>query len=69
MQEQSKINQRQLVDAATLLETLFDKRSRPSLRWLRQQQRDGRIPSTKCGRLIFFEPEQVRAAMFPSVAK
>ncbi len=56
---------RKLVDAPALLEILFEKKSRPSLRWLRNQQADGKIPFAKIGRLVFFDPEQVRAKLFP----
>jgi hypothetical protein len=54
-----------LVDGKTLLETLFAKNCRPCLRWLRDQQRAGKIPSTKIGRLVFFDPPKVRQALFP----
>ncbi len=60
----SKLNNGKLVDAAELLETLFEKKSRPSLRWMRMKQSDGLIPSVTIGRLKFFDPEQVRAALF-----
>lgn len=60
-------NNGKLVDATGLLEILFDKNSRPSLRWLRNQQKVGKIESVKIGRLIFFDPEQVRAKLFPKV--
>ena len=49
-----------LVDAKTLLEIIFDERSRPSLRWLREQQSRRAIPFVKLGRLCFFDPIQVR---------
>ena len=48
-----------LVDGARLLEVLFDESSRPSLRWLREQQARRTIPFVKRGRLIFFDPAQV----------
>ena len=53
----------QLVDAARLLEILFDERSRPSLRWLREQQRRRTIPYIKIGHLVRFNPAQVREAL------
>jgi hypothetical protein len=56
----------QLVDGKTLLETLFAKNCRPCLRWLRNQQRAGKIPYTKIGRLVFFHPVKVREALFPT---
>jgi hypothetical protein len=49
-----------LVDGRTLLEMLFAKNCRPCMRWLRNQQRSGKIPATKIGRLVFFDPEKVR---------
>ena len=55
----------QLVDGKTLLEILFAKNCRPCLRWLRTQQREGKIPSTKIGRLAFLDPDKVRQALFP----
>lgn len=53
----------QLVDASRLLEILFEEQSRPSLRWLRERQASRAIPFVRLGRLIFFDPEQVRAAL------
>ena len=52
-----------LLDGKQLLETTFDEASRPSLRWLRQQTKARAIPSVRIGRLIFYSPEQVRAAL------
>jgi len=52
-----------LVDAKGLLENLFEESSRPSLRWLREQQALRTIPFVRIGRLIFFNPTQVRAAL------
>ena len=52
-----------LVDAKGLLETLFDESCRPSLRWLRTQQKRRAIPSSRIGRLVFFDPDAVRAAL------
>ena len=52
-----------LVDANGLLETLFDERCRPSVRWVRDQQRAGAFPFTRVGRLIFFDPDEVRATL------
>jgi len=53
----------QLVDAKRLLELLFDEASRPSLRWLREQQARRTIPFVRLGRLVFFDPNCVRDAM------
>ena len=63
MNENELKTQNQLVDAHKLLEVLFDESSRPSLRWLRQQQLRRTIPFVKLGRLVFFNPEAVRTAL------
>jgi hypothetical protein len=55
--------QPKLVDALTLLKELFKPSCRPSIRWLREQQRQGGIPSMKVGRLVFFDVQAVCAAM------
>jgi len=52
-----------LVDARGLLECLFDERCRPSLRWLRTQQKRKSIPSCRIGHLVFFDPDAVHAAL------
>lgn len=52
--------QRQLMDAPTLLNTLFAPECRPSLRWIRYQQVSRRIPYMKVGHLVLFDPEEVR---------
>ena len=57
-----------LVSAERLLEILFDKACRPSLRWVRDMQKQGRIPFAKCGAKVFFDPAQVRAKLFPDSA-
>ena len=60
----SSIKTRQLVDATGLLHTLFpDPKSRPSLRWLRSQQKARSIPFVKFGRLVFFDPSEVEKAI------
>ena len=46
-----------------MLLELFDDESRPSLRWLREQQKRRVVPYVRIGRLIFFCPEQVRLAL------
>lgn len=61
--EQSK-GQTRLVDAKGLLSALFDKSCRPSVRWLREQQRKNAIPFVRIGRLVFFDIERVKAALF-----
>jgi hypothetical protein len=52
-----------LVIAEKLLEALWEQDSRPSLRWLRTQQKNKAIPYIKLGRRVWFDPEQVRAAL------
>ena len=52
----------QLVSGPVLLELLFASPCRPTLRWLRDQQKSGRIPYYKIGQLVFFDPVAVRAA-------
>lgn len=54
---------RRLVDAEGLLFALFDKDSRPSLRWIREMQAQRRIPYYKIGRLVRFDVEKVRTAL------
>ena len=49
----------QLVSAVRLLEILWDQATRPSLRWLRTQQKQRTIPSIRIGRRIWFCPSQV----------
>jgi uncharacterized protein YbaR (Trm112 family) len=53
----------QLVDGPKLLEILFPPDCRPTLRWLRDQQKARRIPFVKIGRLVFFSPANVRTAL------
>jgi len=48
------------VDANKLLELLFDEASRPSLRWVRDQQRNRTLPFCKIGRRVFFDPQLVK---------
>jgi len=57
------IKVQKLVDANGLLEMLFDERFRPSVRWVRDQQRAGALPFTRVGRLVFFDPDEVRATL------
>ena len=54
---------RKLVNAPTLLTVLWEEDSRPSLRWLRQQQANKSIPYVKLGALVFFYPDDVRRAL------
>jgi hypothetical protein len=52
-----------LLSAEELLEALFPETSRPSLRWLRTQQKRRSIPFIKIGHLVRFDPALVRAAL------
>jgi hypothetical protein len=49
----------QYVSAVRLLEILWDEASRPTLRWLRTQQKRQTIPFICVGRRIWFRPCQV----------
>jgi len=51
------------VAAPKLLEMLFDDDCRPSLRWFREKQAARKIPFVKIGRLVFFDPPAVKAAL------
>ncbi len=57
---QSQRDQEQLVDATTLLALLWDQSSRPSLRWLREQQARRTIPYVKMGARVWFLPSEVK---------
>jgi hypothetical protein len=52
-----------LVDAATLLNVLWDETCRPSLRWLREQQARRSIPFIKLGARVWFMPSEVRRCL------
>ena len=49
-----------LVSAEQLRELLWDEKSKPSLRWIREQQTRGAIPSIKIGRRVWFYPSAVK---------
>ena len=51
------------VNAAELLEVLYSQKSRPSIRWLRKMTAKGIIPVERHGRLVFYVPSQVVAAL------
>jgi hypothetical protein len=52
-----------LVDADTCINEVFTPEARPSLRTFREWQAKGMIPFRKIGRLTFFDPFEVRAAL------
>lgn len=52
-----------LVDAKGLLEELFPENARPTVRWLRTQQKRRSLPYVRLGRLVFFDVEAVRQAI------
>jgi|EBPBio282013_DNA_FD.fasta_scaffold30051_3 hypothetical protein len=52
-----------LVDALTLLDIVFDERSRPTLRTMRTWTKKQVIPCVRCGGLVYYDLEQVRAAL------
>jgi len=52
-----------LVDASRLLEILWDEKSRPSLRWLRERQAERAVPYVKVGARVWFDPEEVRQCL------
>ena len=52
-----------LVNAKTLLELIWDERSRPSMRSLRTWTTQRIVPSVRCGGLIYYDPEAVRVAL------
>ena len=59
----SSKTQSKLVDARGLLAALFSKKSRPSIRWVRDAQKRKTIPYYAVGRLIRFSVEEVRLAL------
>lgn len=52
-----------LVNAKTLLLLLWDAPSRPSLRWLREQQARRTLPYVKLGARVWFLPSAVRRCL------
>lgn len=52
-----------LLNGNQLLEEMWEESSRPSLRWLQEQQRRRTIPYIKIGHSVFFDPIKVRAAL------
>jgi hypothetical protein len=59
-----------LVDGPRLLEILFpNPLCRPSMRWLKDQEKGREIPFIRLGRLIFYDPPMVRAAFAEKALK
>ena len=52
-----------LVDVLTCINEVFEDERKPSLRTFREWQSKGWIPFRKIGRLTFFDPLEVRAAL------
>jgi hypothetical protein len=52
----------QLINAEELRKTMWKAKCRPSMRALREWERKGMIPSVRIGRLVYFNPEEVRRA-------
>lgn len=53
-----------LLTAEELLKAIWpNEKSRPSLRWLREQQARRTVPFVKCGRLVFFDAAKVRQSI------
>jgi hypothetical protein len=52
-----------LMDAVTLLDTCFHPASRPSVRWLRKQQKKRTVPFIKIGSKVLFDPIKFRQAL------
>jgi hypothetical protein len=53
-----------LLEAEELLKVIWpNPKCRPSLRWLRQLQKDRKVPYIKIGHLVFFNPAKVREAI------
>jgi hypothetical protein len=63
IEAQCNNNHEKLVDAATLLTLLWEQSSRPSLRWLREQQARRSIPFIKVGARVWFIPSEVERAL------
>ena len=50
-----------LIQAEQLLAEIWpDESARPSIRWLRGQQEKRQIPHVRLGRLVYFNPDEVR---------
>ena len=49
-----------LVDARGLLSAIFSEQSRPTVRWVRELQKGGKIPFYKIGHFVRFDIGEVR---------
>jgi hypothetical protein len=58
-----------LIGPQALLETIFEPDVRPSVYWLRDQRKHGRVPFYKIGGRIFFDADEVRAKLDSFKAK
>lgn len=59
-----------LIDAPRLLEQIFPNPDcRPSVRWLRTQVANRTLPFCRVGRLVYFDPVQVREHLTQRAAK
>ena len=53
-----------LIDAPRLLEKVWpNPECRPTLRWLREQQKNRTLPYVKIGRLVWFNADDVMASI------
>ena len=59
-QSERHSQEEKLVSAEQLLRLLWDDESRPSLRWLREQQARRSVPFVKLGARVWFLPSEVR---------
>lgn len=60
MQPETYSARPELLSGEELLGVLFSDAARPSLRWLRDQQKRKAIPFIRVGRLVFFDPVRVK---------
>ena len=63
-QSEDHSKEEKLVSAEQLLRLLWDDASRPSLRWLREQQARRSIPFIKLGARVWFLPSEVRRHLY-----
>ena len=63
-QSERHSQEEKLVSAEQLLRLLWDDESRPSLRWLREQQARRSVPFVKLGARVWFLPSEVRRHLY-----